>query len=118
TPTHIAHLGCDVDSRLYGVSMKVGIAVFPGHPRQLAYRFDRANLVVRMHDADQDGVRSQRLPKRIWIHQPEAIDAQAGDLEAVSFQRLCGAQHRIVLDRRGDDVPSPVAVPAGDSLEG
>src|ERR1700687_974494 len=71
----------DLSRRLYGVSVEVGVTVLARHGDEFADWFDGPDLIVRMHDAHQDGVRSQRLAQCTWIDQSEAVDAQSCYLE-------------------------------------
>src|SRR5437870_1831650 len=82
----------DLPRRLHGVAVEVGVTARPRHRDQFTYWFDGSDLIVRVHDAHQDGVGPQRLAQRRRIDQAKPVDAQSGDLESVALQRLGGAK--------------------------
>ena len=65
---------------------------------------DRADLVVRPHDADQRhaaGIGLDGRAQRVRADQPGAVDRQPADLGAlVAGQPVHAVQHGVVLDRR------------------
>mgnify|MGYP003693923911 CR=1 FL=1 len=83
-------------------------------------RLERADLAVGVHDADRQGVRANRAPHLVGIDHAVLVDADAGQAEALGLERPARAEHRVVLDLRGDEValalgaaraPSPRSCP-------
>ena len=71
----------------------------------------RADLVIRVHDADERRRAVDGLAHRGRIDLAMAIHRQHGDTTAPAFQELAGLQGGRVLHRTGDDVgalPPPV----------
>ena len=56
------------------------------HGHQVSDGLDGADLVVRVHDAHQDGVRPQRFVQGAGVDQPETINRQTGHLKAIPFE--------------------------------
>ena len=63
-----------VTQGLDGVSVQRN-APFPGDPPDFRNGLDRADLVVGVHDGDQDRLAGDRLPDFIGIDEAVAIDA-------------------------------------------
>ena len=107
----------DLSGGLHGVGVEVGAASLARDRDQLADRLDGADLVVRVHDADQDRVGPERPAQVGGIDQPGAIDGEPRHFEAGLLERVRRTQHRIVLDRGRNHVPSLVGIPLRDPLE-
>ena len=58
-----------------------------------------------MHDGNQHGVRANRALHVIRIKDAARTGAHVGYADAKFFRGLRGVEDRVVLDRRGDDVP-------------
>ena len=76
-----------------------------------------ADLVVGVHDGDQNRLRRDRLAHVLGIDAAVLLHRQIGHFVAVLFQALAGVQHRLVLDRLGDDVVALFAVHLGNALD-
>ena len=72
--------------------------------RDLGDRLDRADLVVGVHDADEDGAIVERVAERVEVDEAFAVDGQVGDAEALLLERGALVQDGVVLDGGGDDV--------------
>ena len=81
-------------------------------------RLQRADLVVRGHDAHQRRPLRERGGNRARVNAPGSVDRQDGDLEPVPLQDSCRVEDRLVLDRGGDDVLAATAGGPRDALEG
>ncbi|MNX97399.1 hypothetical protein D3C86_1297620 [compost metagenome] len=79
---------------------------------------DRADLVVGVQDAHEDGVGADGRLEGREVDQAEAIDVQVGDLVAQALQVGAGVEGRLVLDLGGDEVLALLGVHLGDALEG
>ena len=79
--------------------------------RDFLHRLNDPALVVHMHHGDEQSVVAEGLGDRLRVHPAGRIARQADDLEAPFFENFQGLQHRLVLDLRGDNVPSPRAAP-------
>src|SRR5262249_11964580 len=73
-------------------------------------RIDHPDLVVRVHDGDQDGGRLDGCLQFIQTHAPVALNGQVSDLETFFFQALAGIEDGFVLDCLSDDVIALFAV--------
>lgn len=67
-------------------------------------RLDGADLVVDGHDRDQPGVGTDRGLELCQVDQPDGVDGQVGDLEALLLQRAARVEHALVLRLHRDDV--------------
>ena len=79
----------------------------PSLPRELADFLDRlagADLVVGVHNADQDRLRSNGAAHVPRIDPARAIDWMVSDRSAQPFEKSTGSKNSGMLDRRGDDV--------------
>ena len=65
---------------------------------------DRADLVVGMHDADQDSVGGNRATEVVGIDSPGAIDRQKGHRRAQAFQKAQRRHDRRMLYAGGDEM--------------
>ena len=79
----------------------------------LGDRLDRADLVVRGHDADDRRLGPDRRFQRREVDHAIAIHRQVGGAEALALELLDRVQHGVVLDRARDDVVARVRAPAG-----
>ena len=99
----LVHVHGDVAHRLHRVGVDghlVGVTKLRQRPNGL----NRADFVVRQHDADQRGVVTQRGLQLLRPDQPVLVHVQIGDLKAVLLQPRHGVQHRVVLEGGGDEV--------------
>ena len=67
-------------------------------------RLDCADLVVGVHDADQDRLRSNGAEHVLGIDPARAIDRKVSDSSAEPFEKPARSKNSGMLDRRGDDV--------------
>src|SRR5438876_1056326 len=70
-------------------------------------RLDRSDLVVRVHHRDQRGLLVHRFSDRLGVDEAVPIDADHRQTRLAVRRKIpCGIDHRVVLDRGGDE---PVA---------
>jgi hypothetical protein len=63
-------------------------------------------LVVGVHDGNDHCVRPQRATQVFRIDKPLRVDRQVGRFEALLSELLNGVEDSVMLDGRGDQVPS------------
>ena len=97
--------------RLDGVDMEQEPAPRPDDRRDLGDRLDRADLVVREHDRDEDRAVGDRALDVLGVDAPVAVDRDLDDLEAELLEVLERVADGVVLDGRRHDAVS--ARPAG-----
>ena len=102
---HTRHVERDFARGLHRVAVKPN-AGLRGNAANLRDRLKRTEFVIRVHHGDQNGFRPQRAPDIIRVHHAIATDRHASDRNAPPLERLAGVQHRVMLDGRGDDMPS------------
>ncbi|MCY1415436.1 hypothetical protein D9M71_309180 [compost metagenome] len=78
---------------------------------------DGADLVVHVHDRNQDGVVTQRGLDLGRSDQAVFGRVQIGHFEAFALELAAGVQHRLVLDLRGDDVLALAGVEVRGTLD-
>ncbi len=78
---------------------------------------DGADLVVHVHDRDQDGVVTQRRLDQSRSDQAIFSRLQVGHFETFALQLATGVEDRLVLDLRGDDVLALARVEVRDALD-
>ena len=97
---------------LHGVGVEKDV-VLRGDTANLFERLHSAKLVVRVHNGDQGGLRSDRIADGFGIDEAVRIDRKVSDFDgfaiardgaAFFFERLTSVEHRFVFDLRGDDV--------------
>ena len=113
-------VGEDVDRDLAHRLHAIGVedhAALMAEGADLADGLDDADLVVRVHDRDQDGLVSHRGLQILERDQPVGLDGQVGDPVAGLLQPLAGIEHRLVLGHLGDDVVAALLVHLGNALE-
>src|SRR5215469_16163539 len=81
-------------------------------------RLDGSDLVIGMHDADEDGARRDGLTKVAWINAASAVDRQISHARTQAFEKATRFNDRRVLDLGGDDVIALVAQCEERALEG
>ena len=113
---HQVHLQLgQVDGQLAHALRRIDMEQDGAFAAQLADGRDignRPDLVIHLHQRDQDGVVTQRVGQLLRFDHATRQRAQVGELEAFLFQLPAGIQNRLVLDFRGDDVPAPIAAKA------
>lgn len=75
-----------------------------------------ADLVVDVHDADQDGVITQCAFDLLQSEQAVGHRLEVGHLIAFALQLAAGIQYRLVLGLGGNDVLALAGVEVGDAL--
>src|SRR5262245_22589824 len=111
----------DVRGNLADRLCRVGMqqnAVRAGDATNLDDRLDRADLVVGMHDADEDGPRRDRPSHIVGIDAADPIDGNNGDREALLLKEAAGSEDRGMLHRARDDMVALVLQRPGYALEG
>src|SRR5580658_9429707 len=92
-------------------------AVFLGDFADFGDRIDHTNLVVGVHDGDQDGGRPDGGFQLIQVDAPIFLHRQVGDFKALFFEALARVQHSLVLDGLRDDVIALFAEHLRDALD-
>jgi hypothetical protein len=93
-------------------------AFFLRNLADLLQRVHRADLVVRVHDRDQNRLVGDRLAQVVEIDAAVLVDRQIGHLGlARTLQRLARVQNCLVLGDGCDDVVALVPVELDDALE-
>jgi len=94
-------------------------SALPGDATDLRNWLDGAYLVVGIHDGDQRGVGPDGASDGIWVHSARTVHRHICDAKAVvALELLAGVQHRMVLNGRGDDMPSRGAAGHRDPAQG
>src|SRR5690349_11181026 len=70
----------------------------PADASDLSYRFYRANLIISIHNRDEDGRISNRSSNVVGINAPIPINWQIRRFEAKAFQILTGMQYRMMFN--------------------
>ena len=73
-------------------------------PRTLLDRLDGSDLVVGVHDADEDRARRDRAPKVVRVDPAAAVDGQERDPCAQALEKPARFDDRRMLDPGRDDV--------------
>ncbi|MNF81463.1 hypothetical protein D3C84_637350 [compost metagenome] len=76
------------------------------------------DLVVHMHDADQDGVIAQGTFDLLQGEQAVWHRLEVGHLVAFTLQLTAGVEHRLVFGLGGDDVFALASIEVGNALDG
>jgi hypothetical protein len=79
-----------------------------GDPAYFFNRFDRANFIICVHDADENSFRRHRVAQIVRIDPTVMIDGEIGHFGAEPLQKLAGRDRCRVFDRTCDDVIPPV----------
>jgi hypothetical protein len=83
----------------------------------LGNRLNRPDLVVREHDADEDGLVVDRALEIVEIDQAIGLHRQIRDAITVLLETFAGVEHSLVLRDLGDDVVAALAIHLGNPLE-
>ena len=78
---------------------------------------DDADLVVDVHDRDQDGVRPDGGLQVLQVDQAVFLHIQQRHLEALALQLAHGVERGLVLGLDGDEVATALLVEVGGTLE-
>ena len=114
---HCFDINRPVAHRLHCVGMEINPS-FAGDGADFGNRLHRADFIVGKHNADQNRIRTNRRFQSFHIHPAKFINRQDCQVEPFFLQRLARLQHRVVLDRRSDDVLAAVTIGVGDSFDG
>ena len=99
--------------RLHRVGVQHGLRCPVAHePGYLCERLDDAGLVVYEHHRHNRGLIVERIGERSEIHQAGGIGADLRHPKTFTSEPVARAQHRLVLDPRGDDAVGPGAIRA------
>src|SRR5260370_14934719 len=96
----------DFPRGLYGVGVEVDVG-FLGDAADFFERLDGAELVVGVHDGDQNGFRPDGAAQILEINLSFAISRQIGDASACFFECLAGVENSFVFDGGGVDAGWP-----------
>ena len=96
---------------LHGIDVE--LRRLPAHDLpDLGDRLDRADLVVRRHDADQGGALGERGGHGERVDATGSVHGEDGDVEVAALEDRDAVEHRLVLDGGRDDVaPARAARP-------
>ena len=91
------HVHRDVPDYLHSISMERDF-VLPCNRTQFRDRLDGTDLVVGVHDADQDRLVCDRPFEFRGVHKTVLVDREICDGESFLLQVLAGMKNRMVLD--------------------
>ena len=91
--------------------------LFLRDPADLGDGLDRPDLVVRMHDGDEDGPVRDRLHHVRRIDQAVLIHGEISHPEPFLLQETAGLQNSVMFDRGGDDVVALLPVRPSHPLD-
>ena len=77
-----------------------------------------ANLVIRIHNRDQDGLVIHGALQVVQIDQAVFLHRHVGHAIAIFFQALAGVEHGLVLGDRSDDVVALLAIHFSHAFDG
>ncbi len=103
------HIDRNIADCLHRISMEVYL-VLPGDCTEFRDRFNRSDLIVGIHNRDQDCLVRDRLFQIRRINKPVLVNREVRDFKAFLFKKLAGMEHRMVLDLRCDDMVAPLPV--------
>ena len=104
---------------LDGVHVKQGGGVLPADQgADVLHRLHCADLIVHVHDGDQDGVRPDGLLQLLKGNVAVAVHGQVGHLKSLFLQKCQRIVHAGVLDPGADDVLSGPVVGHGRADQG
>ncbi len=107
---HVDAEGSDVEGELAHGLRRIGVeehAVLAAHGGNGGDVLDGSDLVVAVHDGNEDRVGCQGPCDRGRVHAAFGVDLEARDAETVRRERTTGIEHGLVLGRGGDDVARP-----------
>src|SRR5262249_29069758 len=113
----LIHLDRNLADGLGGVGVKQHGA-FMGDAGAILNRLDGSDLVVGVHDADEDRARRVRSALFVGINAARAVNRQIGDAGAQALEKPARFDDGRMLDARRDDVIAPVAARKEHALEG
>ena len=113
----VVHLDGDLADGLGAIAVHQD-ALAMGDFGDLRDGLDSADLVVGVHDGDEDGFGGDGLLDLPGVNHTVLIDRQVCGATALPFQIAADLGHGRVLDRRRDDVVAPVTMGAGYPLDG
>ncbi len=111
------HVDGDLADGLHGVGVEDD-ALLVAELADLGDGLDDADLVVRVHDADEDGLVVHGALQVFDVDEAVGLHGQVGDAVAGLFEALAGVERGLVLGDLGDDVVAALAVHLGDALDG
>ena len=114
---HLLHVERHLADALHGVDVEQH-TFFPRHLAELGDGLDRADLVVRQHHGDKDGLVRDRLAQLLRGDPAELVRRQVVDLETLPLEPLGGIQRRLVLGADRDDVIALFLVELSGALQG
>ena len=113
----VVHLDGDLADGLGAVAVHQDAAAV-GDFGDLRDGLNAADLVIGVHDGDEDGFGSDGLLDLPGVNHAVLVDRQVGGATALAFQVAADFGHGRMLDRRRDDVVALVTMGAGDALDG
>jgi hypothetical protein len=105
------HVAFEIRQRLHGIAMEDDAALL-AERADFRHGLNRADFVVGHHDGDEDGIGTHRRGDATDLNQPVGVHRNIRDLEAFAFEPGRRIEHRLVLDRGGDDVAAAGSVGA------
>ena len=114
-------VGDDVDGDLAdgldGVAVEEH-ALLVAELADLLHGLDDADLVVCVHDADENGLVVHGALEVFDVDEAVGLDREVGDAVALLLKLLAGVERGLVLGDLGDDVVAALLVHLGDALDG
>ena len=99
--------GSDIERQsaasLHGIDVE-GYLSGTADAANLGHRLNSTNLVVGIHDRDEDSLIGNGTAYVIRIDTPIIVNGQVGSFEAKTFQVLARMQYSVMLDWRGDEM--------------
>ena len=112
------HIDGNLTHPLGGITVEQNLFFF-SDCADLSNWVDRADLVVGVHDRDEDRLVGDSVAHGVGIDHPVAVHRQVGNRGFASpLQDFAGVQHRVVLGHAGDDVIALVLIELHHTLNG
>src|SRR5437588_1033805 len=102
--------------RLCGVSVEQN-AMLSGNQGDVGDRLNGANLVVSVHDRNEDSARRNCTSHMVRVDASEAVNRKVRHFCTQPFKEPAWVQHRRMLDLRRNDVPSLASFEEKHSLQ-
>ena len=113
----IVHQRWDFADRLRRIRVE-GDPMLSGDCGAALDRLDRANLIVGVHDADQDGIRRDCLSEVVWVDPSRAIHRQPGHLRTEAFEEAQRSHDSRMLDAGRDEMRVRARASEENTLQG
>ncbi len=112
----LVHVDRNLADRLHAIGVEQD-ALLAADLADLGHRLNHADLVVGVHDGDENRLVGDRFPQHVEIDQPVALHRQIGHAIAELFELLAGIENRLVLGGGGNDVVAFFGIHLGHALD-